>query len=186
GVLFLAPVLATIDYDITLPLGFKLLRGPFYLLYELSLDLFGAFFVVGLGLALWRRFVLRPARIDPTPQFAALLALLFVINVTGFGTEAWRLAVVPPWWGRWSPVGWGLGRAFLALGLTEPALRGLHLGTWIFHFVISFAFIALIPSSYFIHLLTTPLNIYFAKLRPLGELQPIVNIEEAESLGISK
>ncbi|HEV8676273.1 MAG TPA: heterodisulfide reductase-related iron-sulfur binding cluster [Methylomirabilota bacterium] len=186
GVLFLGTVLATIDYDITLPLGFKLLRGPFYLLYELSLDLFGLFFVVGLALALWRRFVLRPARIDPTPHFAAILALLLVINVTGFVLEACRLAVVRPWWGPWSPVGWGLGQAFLALGLTEPALRGLHLGTWIFHFVVSFAFIALIPYSYFIHLLTTPLNIYFAKLRPLGELQPILNIEEAEALGVSK
>ena len=70
--LLLGTILATIDYDITLrlPLGldFKLLQGPFYLVYELSLDLFGLFFVVGLGLALYRRFVVRPARIDPTPS----------------------------------------------------------------------------------------------------------------------
>ena len=112
-VLFIGTVLATIDYDITLrlPLGldFKLLQGPFYLLYELSLDLFGLFFVVGLGLALYRRFVLRPARIDPTAHFAWVLALLFVINVTGFVLEACRLAVVKPWWAPWSPVGWALG-----------------------------------------------------------------------------
>ena len=113
-VLFLGTVLATIDYDITLrlPLGldFKLLQGPFYLFYELSLDLFGLFFVVGLGLALYRRFVVRPARIDPTPHFAWILALLFVINVTGFVLEACRLAVVKPWWAPWSPVGWALGQ----------------------------------------------------------------------------
>lgn len=185
-VLFLGTVLATIDYDITLPLGFKLLRGPFYLLYELSLDLFGLFFVVGLGLALYRRFGVRPARLDPTPHFAAILALLFVINVTGFVLEACRLAVVRPWWGPWSPVGWALGQGFLALGLTEPALRGLHLGTWIFHFLVSFAFIAVIPHSYFVHLLTTPLNIFFAKLDRHGALKPIENIEEAEALGVAK
>ena len=116
--LFLGTILATIDYDITLrlPLGldFKLLQGPFYLFYELSLDLFGLFFVVGLGLALYRRFVVRPARIDPTPHFAWILALLFAINVTGFVLEACRLAVVKPWWAPWSPVGWALGQAFLA------------------------------------------------------------------------
>jgi Fe-S oxidoreductase len=179
-------VLATIDYDITLPLGFKLLKGRFYLLYELSLDLFGLFFVVGLGLALFRRFGRRPKQLDPTPHFAFILALLLAINVTGFVIEACRLAVTQPWWGPWSPVGWALGRVFLAAGLTEPALRGLHLGTWIFHFAISFAFIALIPYSYFIHLITTPLNIFFAKLRPQGALQPIPNIEEAESLGVSR
>ncbi|HSE96010.1 MAG TPA: (Fe-S)-binding protein, partial [Methylomirabilota bacterium] len=140
GVLFLGTVLATIDYDVTLrlPFGldFKLLQGPFYLVYELALDLFGLFFVIGLGLALYRRFVVRPARVDATPAFAAVLGVLFVINVTGFVLEACRLAVVQPWWGPWSPVGWALGRGFLALGLTEPALRGLHLGTWLFHFAV--------------------------------------------------
>src|SRR5262245_30063363 len=185
-VLFLGTVLATIDYDITLPLGFKLLKGPFYLLYELSLDAFGLFFVIGLAIALWRRFVEQPKRIDATPHFAFVLGLLLLINVTGFVLEACRLAVVQPWWGPYSFVGWALGRGLLALGLTEPALRGLHLGTWLFHFTISFAFIALIPYTYLIHLITTPLNTFFAKLRPLGELQPIPNIEEAEALGVSK
>ena len=59
--LFMGTVLATIDYDITLPLfGYKLLKGDFYLFYETVLDLFGLFFVIGLGMAVWRRFVLRP------------------------------------------------------------------------------------------------------------------------------
>jgi Fe-S oxidoreductase len=115
-----------------------------------------------------------------------ILALLLVINVTGFVVEACRLAVVRPWWGPWSFAGWWLGQGFLALGFTEGGLRALHLGTWIFHFFVSFAFIALIPHSYFIHLITTPLNIFFSRLRPQGELLPILNIEEAESLGVSK
>jgi Fe-S oxidoreductase/nitrate reductase gamma subunit len=186
GVLFLGTVLATIDYDITLPLGFKLLRGPFYLAYELSLDLFGLFFVVGLGLALYRRFVVRPKRVDPTSHFAFALALLFVINVTGFVLEACRLAVVQPWWAPWSPVGWALGKALVAAGMGEPGLRALHLGTWLFHFAVSFLFIALVPYSYFIHLITTPLNTFLAKLEVGGALRPIENIEEAESLGVSK
>ena len=190
AVLFLGTVLATIDYDVTLRLpfglGFKLLRGPFYVAYKLALDLFGLFFVVGLGLALYRRFVVRPARIDATPDFAAMLALLFVINLSGFVIEACRLAVVRPWWGPWSPAGWALGQGFLTLGIPEAGLRGLHLGTWLLHFVIAFAFIALIPHSYFQHLITTPLNVFFAKLGPRGALAPITNIEEAESLGVSR
>src|SRR5262245_3362514 len=191
--LFLGTVLATIDYDITLrlPLGldFKLLQGPFYLLYELSLDLFGLFFVVGLGLALYRRFVVRPIRIDPTPTFAWLLTLLFAINVTGFVMEACRLAVVKPWWGPWSPVGWVLGEGMLAAGMTEGALRGTHLAVWLFHAVTALAFIAMVPYSYFVHLILTPLNVFFSKLAPRGALTPIANIEQAAetgSLGISK
>jgi Fe-S oxidoreductase len=185
--LFLGTVLATIDWDLTLPLfGYKLLKGTFYLLYETVLDLFGLFFVVGLGLAVWRRFVQRPARLDPAAKFASALALLFVINVTGFVMEAVRLAVVQPPWGPWSPVGWLLAQAMLGLGLGEGALRAVHLGVWLFHAAISLAFVAIIPYSYFLHLLTTPLNVFFAKLGPRGAIAAIPNLEEAEALGVSK
>jgi Fe-S oxidoreductase len=185
--LFMGTVLATIDWDVTLPLfGYKLLKGRFYLLYETVLDLFGLFFVVGLGMAVWRRFVSRPASVDATARFAWVLTLLFVINVTGFVMEACRLAVVEPWWGPWSPVGYALGRGFVRLGLTPEALRGLHVATWIFHAAIALLFIAIIPYSYFVHLLTTPLNIFLSKLGPRGAIRKIENIEEAETLGISK
>jgi len=185
--LFMGTVLATVDYDITLPLfGFKLLKGSFYLYYETVLDLFGLFFVVGLGMAVYRRFVVRPLRIDPTAQFANALLLLFLINLSGFVLEACRLAVVQPEWARWSPVGWALGRTMIGAGMGEGALRATHLTVWLFHAVLSLGFIAAIPYSYFGHLVTTPLNIFFSKLTPRGAIRPIENIEEAESLGISK
>jgi len=185
--LFMGTVLATLDWDITLPLfGYKLLKGPFYLFYETVLDMFGLFFVIGLGMAVWRRFVLRPARVDATARFAWMLTLLFVINVSGFVMEACRLAAVEPWWAMWSPVGWALGRGFVAVGMTPDGMRGLHFATWLFHAVLALAFIAVIPYSYFVHLLTTPLNIFFSKLGPRGAIAPIKNIEEAESLGVSK
>src|SRR5213083_3639331 len=184
--LFMGTVLATIDYDITVPLlGYKLLKGSFYLVYETVLDLFGLFFVLGLGMALWRRFVLRPERIDPTARFAGALALLLVINVTGFVMEACRLAAVRPAWAAWSPVGWFLAQGLLAAGMSEGALRATHLSVWLFHAAVSLAFVAVIPYSYFVHLITTPLNIFFAKLGPRGAIPAIANIEEAESLGVS-
>jgi Fe-S oxidoreductase/nitrate reductase gamma subunit len=185
--LFMGTVLATIDWDVTLPLfGVKLLKGGFYLFYETTLDLFGLFFVIGLGMAVWRRFIARPDRLDPTARFARVLALLFVINLTGFVIEAARLAVVRPPWAPWSPVGWALGQGMLALGLSEAALRATHLSAWLFHAAISLAFIAVIPYSYFMHLVTTPLNIFFSKLGSRGEIRKIENLEEAESLGVSK
>src|SRR5437870_3343564 len=185
--LFIGTVLATIDYDITLPLfGVKLLRGTFYLVYETVLDLFGLFFVIGLGMAVWRRFVVRPHRVDPTARFAGVLTLLLVINVTGFVMEACRIAAVKPAWGPWSPVGWALGQLMLGAGMSDGALRATHLGTWLVHAAISLGFIALIPYSYFVHLITTPLNIFFAKLTPRGAIAKIENIEEAEALGVSK
>jgi Fe-S oxidoreductase/nitrate reductase gamma subunit len=185
--LFMGTVLATIDYDITLPVwGYKLLKGRFYLFYETVLDLFGLFFVIGLGMAVWRRFVLRPHNVDPTARFANVLLLLFAINLSGFVIEACRLAVTQVWWGPWSPVGWALGQAMLSAGMSESALRATHLSVWLGHATLSLFFVAVVPYSYFVHLVTTPLNIFFSKLTARGEIRKIENIEEAESLGISK
>ncbi len=185
--LFMGTVLATIDYDVTLPVfGYKLLKGRFYLLYEAVLDLFGLFFVIGLGMAVWRRFVVRPHRVDATARFVWVLALLFVINLTGFVMEACRIAAVKPVWGPWSPVGWALGQGMLAAGMSEGALRATHLGTWLLHATISLGFIAVIPYSYFVHLITTPLNIFFSKLGSRGAIPKIEAIEEAETFGVSR
>jgi len=185
--LFMGTVLATVDFDITLPLlDYKLLKGPFYLVYETVLDLFGLFFVIGLGMAVGRRFVVRSARVDPTARFAGVLALLFVINVSGFVIEACRLAAVRPAWAPFSPVGWALGGALTAVGMSPGALRATHLATWLLHAVLALGFIAIIPYSYFVHLITTPLNIFFSKLAPRGAIAKIDNIEEAESLGVSR
>ncbi|MCI0546681.1 MAG: (Fe-S)-binding protein [Candidatus Rokubacteria bacterium] len=180
-------ILATIDWDITLALfDWKLLQGNFYLFYEVTLDMFGLFFVVGLGMACYRRFLARMPRVDPTPKFAYALLALFVINATGFVIEGARLAATTPWWAPWSPVGWLLGQGMLAVGMGDGALRSLHLAIWLFHAVLVLAFIALVPYSYFMHFITTPLNIFFSKLGPRGAIPKIENIEEAERLGISR
>ena len=51
-----------------------------------------------------------------------------------------------PAWAVWSPVGWALGQAMLAAGMSEGALRATHLGTWLFHAVIALGFIAVSTS----------------------------------------
>ncbi|HET9700650.1 MAG TPA: (Fe-S)-binding protein, partial [Burkholderiales bacterium] len=185
--LFGGTAIATIDWEITRTLfDFRVLNGPFYLLFELTLDLAGLFLLLGLGLAVWRRFVKRPSRIEPAGKFAYALAILFVITLTGFLMEGARLAATQPAWGPWSPAGWAVGRGLLAMGLGEGTLRGLHFSLWLAHAAIVFGFIALIPRSYFAHLVATPLNIFFSRLRPKGALAKIEKLEEQESSGVSK
>src|SRR5207302_10352963 len=139
-----------------------------------------------LAAARWLALVRRADRSGPLVRFAAALAMLLVINVTGFVMEACRLAAVRPAWAPWSPVGWLLGQGMLAAGMSESALRATHLAVWLFHAAVSLAFVAIVPYSYFVHLLTTPLNIFFAKLGPRGEIPAIANLEAAENLGVSK
>jgi Fe-S oxidoreductase/nitrate reductase gamma subunit len=185
--LFIGTALATIDWEIArLLFDARLLKGPFYLAFELTLDVFGLLLLIGLGMASWRRFVRRPARIEATGKFAYALAMLFVIALTGFVIEGCRLAVTQPWWGPWSPTGWAIGQALLAAGATEEALRSAHFSLWLLHATLVFVFIAFIPHTYFAHLVATPLNIFFAKLGPRGALAKIENLEAQETFGVSE
>ena len=184
--LFIGTVLATLDADIWEPLGGKLLVGPFYLLYELVLDLAGLFFIVGLGLAIYRRYVLRPDRLDSTRLFGGFtftLTILLVINITGLLVEGLRIAVSQPAWQHWSLVGWGIGQLVLAVGMDELTMRSVHLSFWVLHFAAVGVFIATLPYSTLFHLLTAPLNVFTSSFKPAGELATIEDIETIETLG---
>lgn len=164
----------------------RLLEGGFYLGFELALDVFGLLLLAGLLLALWRRYVQRPARLTRHPRFAYALAMLTFLVLTGYALEALRLAATQPPWAPWSPVGWAIARGLLAAGASEPALRAWHLALWLAHAAAAFVFIAALPWTYFTHLAATPLNIFFAKLGSTASLPKIENIEEQERFGVSR
>jgi Fe-S oxidoreductase/nitrate reductase gamma subunit len=188
-VLFMGTVLATLDADIWEPLGGKLLIGPFYLIYELLLDLAGLAFIVALGLAIYRRYIQRPDRLGSTRLFGGFtftLTILLLINVTGFLVEGLRLAVEKPAWGPWSPGGWAIAQIFLATGMDNVAIRSVHLSFWVLHFALVGLFIATLPYSTLFHLFTAPLNVFTSSFKPSGELSTIENIETAEILGVGQ
>ncbi len=98
-VLFIGTALATVDQDFTnLPFDFQILQGNVYRLFELGLDIFGVVLIVGLAMAAYRRYLVRPerltasvARISKWDGFPFLL-VLFLIAVTGFVAEGLRIA----------------------------------------------------------------------------------------------
>lgn len=185
--LFLGTVLATIDYDVTLFLfDFKLLKGKLYLLYELTLDLFGLAFVIALAMGLYRRLRTRPPQLSYFCDFSFALTLLLTINVTGFLLEGLRIAIARPAWSAWSPVGYAVSQLFV--GWRLDTVRAFHLGTWLFHAALSLGLVAVIPFNENLrHILITPLNIFFDRLQPApGILTPIENIEEAEFFGVGQ
>lgn len=187
-ILFIGTVLATIDYDIgVLLFDFKLLRGPFYLLYELVLDLFGLAFVVALLAAMWRRYAQRPEHIVGRWGFA-LWSLLF-INVTGFILEGYRLMLQQPAWAKWSPIGYATGRLLASMGLVGPIGETAHQVTWVVHMLAALGFLTVLPYNNIIHMITSSINTYFSPLErelPAGTALKPIDIEEAEFFGVGE
>ncbi|MGQ0802952.1 MAG: heterodisulfide reductase-related iron-sulfur binding cluster [Actinomycetota bacterium] len=179
-VLFIATVLLEIDHQ--LPESAKFLHGRTYQAYAATADVFGVIFVVGILWALARRYLFRPyrIRIKTKPEHAVILVTFLVIGLTGFVTEAFRIAHD----GRsqfeeWSLVGYPL--AGLVDGWSAGALRDAHRWAWGVHFAAFVAFLVILPTTMLRHMITSPMNMYLgANDRPKGAMKPMPNLMETE------
>ena len=189
-VLLMGTTLAAIDIDFMEPFGMKLLKSDLYLVYEFTLDIFGLLFLIGLGMGWYRRYVKGTVKLSYDWGWAFTLGILFLINLTGFIVEGLRLAVVQPWWGSYSIVGWTIGQVFLLLGLSEETMRTIHVINWFGHYGLVGIFMAGIPYTPLMHIFTSPLNIFFSRIEDdpamARTLKPIPNMEELDSWGVGQ
>ncbi|MCX6027810.1 MAG: heterodisulfide reductase-related iron-sulfur binding cluster [Chloroflexi bacterium] len=183
--LFIGTILGSLDTDVfELIFSAKLLRGDFYLLEKVVLDLAALFVLVGLGLAIYRRYIVKPDRLNTDWRYNFTLPLLAYIILTGLLVEAFRLAALKPAWAPYSLVAYPLSLPFR--GLSEGVAAGIHRTLWIIHYLGVACFFAVLPWTNLFHILTSPANVFLAPFRNRGALHPVANLEQAETLGVSK
>ncbi len=186
GLIFGAAFDAT-EFHVGEPYGFPFVIGKFYLIFSFLMEVFGLFVLAGVFMALDRRYITKPERLgykgepDNTPDDAIVLLLLGGIILTGFVIEALRIHVTNPPWEVWSFAGYTLAKAFA--GVDNNTARILHKVMWWTHTFMALGFIAYIPYSRLIHIITTPANHFMASLKPVGNIEPIRDFETAESFG---
>lgn len=156
-----------LEADFRLPV----FRGAFYLWLSLALDIFGALAAVGLGMALVRRYVVRPARLENRGEDALILGGLLFVVLNGFALEALRLAAVPDPWRAWSPVGALLAAPLAALA--PATLMAWHRVLWWVHLLTAMALVAWLPFSKLLHIVTGPAQQLLRDLAPRGTLAPV-------------
>ncbi len=183
-VLFLATALEFINHYIV-----HFLEGNSYLAYSLLSDVFGIFVIIGVVLALVRRYGQKPARLDNKRDDLIALLLILVIIISGFVLEGLRIAATElqtnPGWAVWSPGGYVFALAFEGAG--QETLLGWHTSTWWFHIILTLGtavYVALFNSRLF-HILWDPVNIFFRNLGAPGALATI-DFETTELFGVSK
>jgi Fe-S oxidoreductase/nitrate reductase gamma subunit len=182
GILFIATCMVALrDY-----FGIPTLSGPFSLYFmSLTVDIFGVAAVIGVLVALIRRYGMRPERLwkpRDAEGYGSFLWLLLTVLVTGFLVEGLRIAATDDPWGAWSPGGWVTALGFVPLARSQQVLW--HRIAWWAHAVLAFGFIALLPYSLSRHILAAAANLALRRPRPSGVIQPAV-LEEAEHFGIS-
>lgn len=182
--LFLGTALATLDWDIGhYVVGTQFLQGNVYLTYKFVLDMAGVAVLLALFVGTCRRYR-KESKAKRDVKFLVAYVSLAVVVLTGFVVEGLRLAVEQPAWMHFSPVGTLVAKLFIAAGFTAETLRGVHVWLWTFHGLLSLAFIAAIPLTFYAHLYRTPAAVYRRKATTAGTLAKIDDIEEQESFGL--
>jgi Fe-S oxidoreductase len=135
---------------------------------------------VGVVWAVVRRYVQRPYRIrtKSKPEHAVILGTFLAIGVTGFGAEAYRIALAGrPGYEKWSVIGYPLS------GLVDDTARlaGWHQGWWLAHVLTFVFFLVILPVTMLRHMFTSPLNMYLKdRERPKGAMKAMPNLMETE------
>ncbi|WP_330631180.1 heterodisulfide reductase-related iron-sulfur binding cluster [Halocatena halophila] len=138
-------------------------EGAFYLSYSFVMDAMGLLFVVGLGVALYRRYVTRNERLwgrHTSAEDGYLVWMLFLLGVGGYLVEGVRiLASGFPDFETVSFVGWFVADVFGLVGVTESMATTIYPLAWWSHALLAFVFIASIPLAKPFHMISSFANV---------------------------
>lgn len=174
--LFIGTSLLAVNTYSEMLFGFKFHQGGYYLAYEMTLDVMGVAFVVGVLWAMGRRLLARPASVGHQTSDLLALGLLLVLGVTGFWLEAARMANSPQPWDWSAPVGHWMS------GWIGPVSPGMYKAVWWFHLAWVLVFFAVLPRMRIRHLVLAIFSTGGSPQRAPSHLVPL-SMEEVERTG---
>jgi len=156
--------------------------------FNLVKDILSVLVLVGLIVAAYIRYVVRPKRLDVTVEAGVILALIFFLILSELIYSGLLYALEPTHGRSLALVAVAIARMVEASGWSAEAMQlGSHILWWI-HIVLLLSFLVYIPLSKHLHLIACPVNEFFRNLKPRGaQISPIdLENEEVEEFGVSR
>jgi Fe-S oxidoreductase/nitrate reductase gamma subunit len=165
--LVIGTTILAVEIDVVRPLAGTadpvFFEGDFYLSYSFVMDAMGLLFVVGVGLAMYRRYWAQNDRLDGRHtglEDHVFLGTLFVLGVGGYVTEAVRiLGTGVPEFETVSFVGYGLAMLLAGLGMNPGLAAASYPAVWWSHSLLALFFVAYIPYAKPFHMISSFANV---------------------------
>ncbi|MCY4644329.1 MAG: (Fe-S)-binding protein [Bacteriovoracales bacterium] len=186
-ILWIATDLVAIHYDTP----FKVFQGTTYKVISFLADVAGPMILLGLGLAFYRRYILRPAYLSSTAPLSELWMYLQLFNLVIIGHILEGLRILgtgmPIGEKLWAPIGWILALSFQSLELDDQSLGTGYRWLWFYHMASTMVFVASVGLSKFSHIVMAPLSALITPKRRGGVLSPMdFEDETRETFGLGK
>jgi Fe-S oxidoreductase/nitrate reductase gamma subunit len=154
--------------------------GDFYLAYSFVLDAMGFLFVVGVGMALYKRYWRRNDRLwgkHTSAEDGLFVWTLFLLGVGGYVTEGVRIlgtsATRNVSFETVSFVGWFVADVLQAVGVSPEGAAAAYPAVWWSHALLALAFVATVPYAKPFHMISSYANL-FARDEDAGRRLPRV------------
>ena len=186
-VVLLSAVLESIAEGIIPGFTAAALGDGLYDLLAVLQELFVGLVIVSVIVALFRRYILRPKRLElglhSRLDATAILMTILLIMAGMIGQNACRIVLE----GNENPARLLSAFAVPLFSSMEPsAVSGWFELFWWVHIVLVLAFLNYLPYSKHLHVLTSVFNVYFSSTSPRGSLKPInLEAENVEQFGVA-
>jgi Fe-S oxidoreductase/nitrate reductase gamma subunit len=148
-------------------------------------ELFSAFVFVAVVVALIRRYIIRPMRLEQTFEAGFILGLIGTIVLTYYVSTAADMAMLGESPGWASPVVNAIAGAFA--GLSHGTLLALREIFFWLHALCIMTFLVFIPRSKHLHMIGAMFNWYFRRLDSPGKLRKLdLDDESVEEFGVGR
>jgi Fe-S oxidoreductase len=143
--------------------GTSFFTGEFYLAYSLVMDSMGLLFVVGVGMAIYRRYTEREGRLwgkHTGFEDDVFVWTLFVLGAGGYVLEGLRIRATGfPDFESVSFVGYFVGMVVEGMGISAAGAEALYWWGWWSHALIALGFVAFIPHAKPFHMISSFANV---------------------------
>jgi Fe-S oxidoreductase/nitrate reductase gamma subunit len=151
----------------------------------------GLLVIAGGCMAVYRRYILKPSRLETTPERTLIFVWGITLLITGYLAKGYRIstagATLPSDWLSWAPISYAVSH-FLLIFPTAPLNELLIWHRVLIHAIPALLFFAhvFVTRTPLQHFFLSPINVFFRSLKLKGILPPIPNFEEAETFGVKE
>jgi Fe-S oxidoreductase/nitrate reductase gamma subunit len=197
-ILFVATSLGGLEFNAEKYLALRLPTTAVTVERELIWDVGGLMLIAGVTMAAYRRYVIKPPRLNTMLENGVLLALLGGMALSGFVLQSLRMAATEleptselfnPDWARWSFASWVIAQGIRGAGVTVYAIEVMHFTLWWAHAALmsgSFVYAAW-RFGPLMHIFVSPLNLVMRSsvTRPKGALRAMGDLDTLTIFGAS-
>ncbi|AFM10859.1 (Fe-S)-binding protein [Turneriella parva] len=166
---FQMPLVGTTGYEFSIPDLMGKVIPHFAFVYDYALDVFSLLVLAGLAFFALRRWVYRAYELDrPSGQSMIVIGMISTLMISTLVAEGAHGILQGHSHGL--PIRESVGALLASWGVTSANAGYWYIGGWWTHIMTVFAFMAFVPNSKHAHLIWAPVNFWFEKETPKGQL----------------